>query len=348
MALTGSIKEFGLADILQLIYFQKKTGILKIDGPADNIKIYFHEGNIVAARSAKRPEENRIGNILLKKGILKEEELKALLQRQAETGTRLGSLLIQEDLVSRDVLIDIITHQITDQIVQMFTWKKGTYEFTPQGVPIDKNLGLSLDTQHLLMEGLRIVDEWSIIEGTLTLDTVFEKTDKAEDAELTEEEQEALALVDGENDVSTIIELSGKDDFGISKTLVSLLEKGVIAPVEEAKEVAEEPVKPRKTAAVMTYLIPLFVIVAFAVSFVPAAVKGMPAIKRLNASKTLESLRLSVESYRVKTGFFPESLPSGRVIDPWGNPYVYQRTGDGYRLFSSGPDGKPDTSDDIL
>jgi len=348
MALTGSIKEFGLADILQLIYFQKKTGILEIEGPVDTIKIYFHEGNIVAARSAKRPEENRIGNILVKKGILKEEELKALLQKQAQTGTRLGSLLIQENLVPKEVLVDIITHQITDQIVQMFTWKKGTYEFTPQGVPIDKNLGLSLDTQHLLMEGLRIVDEWSIIEGTLTLDTVFKKTAKAEDAELTEEEKEALALVDGENDVSTIIELSGKDDFGISKTLVSLLEKGLIAPVEEAKEVAEAPVKKRNLSVVMTYLIPLLVILGFAVSFVPAAVSNLPVVDRLKASNELETLRLSVESYRIKTGYYPENLPAGRATDPWGTPYIYQRTGNGYRLFSAGPDGKPDTSDDIL
>ncbi len=348
MALTGSIKEFGLADILQLIYFQKKTGILEVEGPVDIIKIYFHEGNIVAARSAKRPEENRIGNILIKKGILKEEELKDLLRRQAQSGTRLGSLLIQENLVSREVLVDIITHQITDQIVQMFTWKKGTYEFTPQGVPIDKNLGISLDTQHLLMEGLRIVDEWSIIEGTLTLDTVFEKVDKSVEAELSEEEVEALNLVDGENDVSTIIELSGKDDFGISKTLVSLLEKGLIVPIEEAMEVAEEPVKKRNLSIVMTYLIPLLIILGFVVSFAPATVRNLPLVDRLEASNKLEFIRLSVESYRIKTGYYPKNIPVDNATDPWGNRYVYLLTGNGYRLFSAGPDGKPDTGDDIF
>jgi hypothetical protein len=30
MALEGLLQEFGLADILQLIYFQKKTGVLNI------------------------------------------------------------------------------------------------------------------------------------------------------------------------------------------------------------------------------------------------------------------------------------------------------------------------------
>jgi len=32
MALEGSLKDFGLADILQLIYFQRKTGVLVLDG----------------------------------------------------------------------------------------------------------------------------------------------------------------------------------------------------------------------------------------------------------------------------------------------------------------------------
>ncbi len=349
MALSGSIKEFGLADILQLIYFQKKTGILEVEGPVDTIKLYFNEGNIVAARSAKRPEENRIGNILLKKGILTEAELKGLLERQKQLGTRLGTLLVKEKRVPKEILVDIITHQITDQIVQMFTWKKGTYEFTPQGVPVDKNLGISLDTQHLLMDGLRIVDEWSIIDGTLTLDTVFEKVDKETDIVLSEEEQEVMALVDGENDVSTIIELSGKDDFSVSKILVSLLEKGLIAPVEEAKEVEAAPEKRKLNVALwMTYLIPVLLILSFAVSLVPGVVRSLSLLEVVDASKRLETLRLSVEISRIKTGRYPEKLPLGDARDPWGNPFQYRRGNNGYTLFSAGPDGETGTGDDIL
>lgn len=33
--------------------------------------------------------------------------------------------------------------------------------------------------------------------------------------------------------------------------------------------------------------------------------------------------------------------------DPWGNPYVYEASGDQYMVRSSGPDGQPNTADDI-
>ena len=35
MALEGSLREFGLADILQLLYFQRKTGVLVLEGRMD-------------------------------------------------------------------------------------------------------------------------------------------------------------------------------------------------------------------------------------------------------------------------------------------------------------------------
>lgn len=42
-------------------------------------------------------------------------------------------------------------------------------------------------------------------------------------------------------------------------------------------------------------------------------------------------------------GYYLESLPP----DLWGHPYQYASSNDTVRLFASGPDGKPDTADDI-
>jgi hypothetical protein len=51
MALEGLLQEFGLADILQLIYFQKKTGVLNIVGKLDNIDLGFVDGFITGLKS---------------------------------------------------------------------------------------------------------------------------------------------------------------------------------------------------------------------------------------------------------------------------------------------------------
>ncbi len=352
MALEGSIKEFGLADILQLIYYQKKTGVLLVESPLDRVKVYFNEGNVVTIKSAKRSEDNRIGRILVKKGLMTEEDLNSALEEQKTTGARFGAVLVNRGLVTKDQLLEIINRQIIDQIVHVFSWKEGTYEFIPQGVPVDKELGISLDTQHILMEGLRIVDEWSVIEGMLTLDTIFRKTEEgeleADSPEREDLEREVLSLVDGENDVSTIVELSSGDDFVISKMLVSFLEKGWIEPVVEGVEVKEER---RKSRIPFRLLLPVGVPALLIIGLIISGIMILPAwsdgVKRAKTHSLLSELREEIEGIKMQKGEYPSALQRDGVKDPWGSEIIYRRVGNGYVLKSPGPDRKPGTPDDI-
>ncbi len=77
-------------------------------------------------------------------------------------------------------------------------------------------------------------------------------------------------------------------------------------------------------------------------------------------SETLETLAGSIELYAAKNGgALPEALSDIEDLgfekisnDPWGRPLVYRviqsrRRQAHFRLFSTGPDGVPDTEDDV-
>src|SRR3990172_5296941 len=49
MSLEGSIKDFGLADIFQLITLQKKSGIMTVTRGDESTTIHFDSGQIVYA-----------------------------------------------------------------------------------------------------------------------------------------------------------------------------------------------------------------------------------------------------------------------------------------------------------
>jgi len=348
VALEGSLRDFGLADILQLIFFQRKTGVLVLESRIDRIRLLFVEGNIVGAESRKRIEANRLGKVLVKKGILEERQLQSILDEQRRTNIKLGTILIKRGLAEKEVIQDIITEQIRETVVQIFKWKQGTYEFTPQEIPVDKELPVFLDTQHLLMDGLRVVDEWSLIEGKLTLDTVFAKKDSGI-AGLTEEEKDILFLVNGKNDVSTIIDIAAKDDFIVSKTLVSLMEKGAVvkkgaAPV--VTEIAYEKIKKRT----LPYSLLSFVAILIAgiISFYPLFLDSDDLFREFVASETVNDLRFQIETYTFKHGSYPEKLDMISIsVDPWGRPFVYKKNDYTYIVFSTGADGIEGTKDDI-
>ncbi len=348
MGLEGSIEDFGLADILQLLYFQKKTGLLTVDGRLGRIKVYFHSGDIVAAESRKKMEEKRLGKILVKKGLISEEKLREVLEQKKSSKNKIGSLLVKDGLVSKEDVEEIIVNQLTEIVVQLFNWKKGTYEFKAQKVQPDRELEISVDTQHLLMDGLRIVDELAVIDDKVTLDTVFQRTRK-KGIELTEEEQKIFDNVDGENDVSALIEASGEDEYKVSKHLVSLLEKDSIQPLEQKEFVAEMPEKERgPKIPVLSLLTNLILIISFIISLSPVFIEKQNT-KIIKAEKDLRKIMLAVEVEKISVGTYPGSLDTieTATVDPWNSKYIYKITGTGYELKSSGPDRILDTPDDI-
>ncbi len=349
MALEGSLSDFGLPDILQLIYFQRKTGVLTLEGKMDRVRLLFIEGNVASAESKRRMEDNRLGKILLKKGFIKEPDLKAALEEHRRTGNKLGNILVSRELVQKEAIKDILKSQITETVIQIFGWKQGTYEFSTQGVPQDKEFSFSLDTQHLLMEGLRIVDEWSLIKGKLTLDTVFMKKVESP-SNLTEDEKEIFNHVDGENDVSTIIDISSKDNFEVSKTLVSLLEKGAIQTIEAAPVAPmEASAEVKKQIAFLNYLPLAAVIFSLIISFSILIFTQGNVLKEFKASQQVEDLRFSIETYRLEHAAYPQTLEVlSDSADPWGRKYIYRVSENSFFLSSAGADGREGTGDDIF
>jgi len=347
MALEGSLTDFGLADILQLIYFQRKTGVLTLEGKMDSVKLLFVEGNITGAESRRRNEDNRLGKILLKKGLIGEEDLKAALNEHRNTGTGIGKVLITRGLAEKQTIIEIIEGQITETVIQLFGWKEGTYEFTSRRVPVDKEFSFSVDTQHLLMEGLRILDEWSVIKGKLTLDTVFKQT-MTEEVHLSAEEEEILRYVDGENDVSTIIDLTSKDSFDVSRTLMVLAEKGIVAAVEALPVAGVETEEKGKALSLLNYLVPAAITLSLVLAFSVLLINRGDYFRRVRAAGEVSELRSRIDTYRVAHGEYPASLEDiTHTFDPWGRDFIYQASGNSYILRSAGADGAEGTPDDI-
>ena len=347
MALEGFLQEFGLADILQLIYFQRKTGVLNIEGKTDRIKLSFINGNISSLESQRRLESGRLGKILIKKGLIDQKDLDTAIEIQKTEGIKLGTIFIRRGLVPKQTLSEILQEQILEAIVQIFAWKEGKYEFISREVPADEELPISLDTQHVLMDGLRIVDEWSLVEGKLDLNTIYKRVREPEEDELSSIEEEVFRQVDADSDVSTIINISYSGDFETSKALISLEEKGFIKPI------VIKPLEKEKVSADRRLERPFFVVIAaVALIVLMFTVKGnldaFKAFKDIRTSLKIERLKTHIDMYEAINGQYPQRLEVvAERKDPWGRLYAYRLTDDGFTLFSAGPDGIEGTGDDV-
>src|SRR3989442_12181193 len=113
MALQGTLKDFGLADIFQLIGIQKKTGVLSLKNPQETVTVTFVDGQVVGADSTLRRLEDRLGSVLAKSGRLTEAQLQEALRVQRSTLKRLGPILPQEHLIEPQAPSDALPIQIS-------------------------------------------------------------------------------------------------------------------------------------------------------------------------------------------------------------------------------------------
>ena len=100
MAIKGSLKEASLPDVLQLLALGKKTGCLSLADGGNLGYIYFDEGRICYAAIVNR--RDRLGDILLKRGIVSHEQLtRAIEQQEKEREQRVGEILVSTGAISR-------------------------------------------------------------------------------------------------------------------------------------------------------------------------------------------------------------------------------------------------------
>jgi len=123
MALEGTIKDFGLPDIFQLIGLQRKTGLLTLKHDKENVTVTFESGQVVMADSAAKRLEDRLGNVLVKQGKLSKEKLDEALQTQKATLQRLGHILTTGNYITPKDLKDALQVQVSQIVFRVFRWR---------------------------------------------------------------------------------------------------------------------------------------------------------------------------------------------------------------------------------
>ncbi len=230
MSFAGNLKSVSPADIFQLIVSSKMTGALSVTNSGSRRMIYFKDGSLVFATSSDR--QDLFGNILLKKGKITKPELEDMLKQQKD-GQKLGALLVENEILTRDEVFDCLKMQIDEIVYGLFGWKDGDFEFMEGKEPPADAILTELNPMNMIMEGLRRIDEWSELKKILPADDAIielmpEPDIKTTEITLHKDELIVLALIGSGKRLSKIVEDSFLDQFDTCKALGNLLQNGLV------------------------------------------------------------------------------------------------------------------------
>jgi len=245
MGLKGSVKEFSVSDIIQLIYYQRKTGKLTVRTHGRMWVLGFEKGMLVYA-SAEETGAPRLGEILVRQGYLDREALSAALREQEKRPRHLGEVLEELGHVRQGDIGRALSFQIQETALHLFFRADGEYLFERVPVYYDEQYMTPINTEFLLMEGARRVDEWPavrrVVQGGDAVFAPAQGLTEERKAQLAPSELAVVAAVDGNRTVSELVEELGLGLFETCKTLADLSHQGLIERKAEGATALHDPI----------------------------------------------------------------------------------------------------------
>ncbi|MBN2069969.1 MAG: DUF4388 domain-containing protein [Candidatus Krumholzibacteriota bacterium] len=232
MTIQSSIKELGLFDLFQLLHLNAKTGRLIISDAAENreAQILFQEGSVcLASMHDRSPKTTEM--LLEEWGVIDQATLPAITNASKNYNNMIDCLA-GEGISSKPHLESFFGSRIRENIYDIFKWENGDCRFIEEELDKRREVLVLLNTENLILEGARRIDEWSNIKAKVpSRHSVFHLcpgNEKDQRLNLKPKEWEILSLVDGVRSVNEVNNLVGEDLFTTSKLIYGLVVMNVI------------------------------------------------------------------------------------------------------------------------
>jgi hypothetical protein len=322
MILSGDLKDFSLADVLQLLLQQRKSGVLALENGKEKAELFISQGNIAGVKVNGGTPESKVRDMLVETGRIGSREMHDLEAISGDMGRPLLQTLIAKGFLSeedRDEWLQIISE---DMVCDLFSWTGGKYAFgtglKAQGGTVSP---MNLSTEFACMEGMRRIDEWprlkeQIPDGRM----VFSPTGRPFDGDELGWDRLVLGLVDGRRTVEAVSRQVPFGSFRLAECLVNLWNGGFIAPVQDTGAGHEHAAQPnpeaerdRKTAMVVGLSVLLFVaatavrlIALWMMNVNPPASAGSET--RITRSLSRENVEAFLIDHAARKDGFPDDL----------------------------------------
>jgi len=137
---------------LRDIYFNNRKGLFAYRKGEIIKYLFFQEGDLIFAKSNQK--EELIGNILFRLGKLHDEAF-SHIDKFIEPMETIGSVLIKSGFISEDDLINGLTYQMREIVLNLFSEFEGEMGFQEREIPKERIYETRINIPILIEDGIR-------------------------------------------------------------------------------------------------------------------------------------------------------------------------------------------------
>ena len=270
MEMEGSIEEFSVPEILQFLSLHEADGVLKLKSGREEVHFGFKRGKITDALHKGEKLFHSISEYIQRTGLIAPEAFNKFSERAKELKLSLMDIIEKGEVLSTREIEKIISFKLQETTCEVLTWDAGRYSFEAgKKLYQHSSFSVEIEPNTLVMEGIRRIDEWPLIEKALPDENItLRKLEKPEiDIEIGEDEKVVLEKTTDDITLHELVGISGIGKFRTYNSVYKLTEIGLI---EKTK--SKGKVKPRKKSFVkkqrMTFPLDLKQILLYGFIFV--------------------------------------------------------------------------------
>jgi hypothetical protein len=238
MALEGQLSDFNLAEILQLLASQQKSGFLNLETNR-NMVFIFDKGVLISTRDRRSRSRDPLESFLRAYGFFNEQQWKHVEYVRKNSSLDLTEILISEGLMD-NVEMDRVLKSLAQEMAHAgMKMRRGRYHFSPtKDTPPGVNWRYSLDVQGLLMEAARRLDEEGMLKDFLPSQAItFRQGNRVlAPEELSETSQRIMEMALAGLPLGRIIRQGKTESFVARGMLKSWCEEGVLERIDPATD----------------------------------------------------------------------------------------------------------------
>lgn len=240
---------------LRDIYFHKKSGPLIFNYEGLQRYLFFHDGFLVFARITQ-PQE-LLGEVLFKLGKISRSTY-SKIDSYIDPTLRLGESLMKEGLLSEDDLYAGLRYQMREITLNIFPFFDGKFRFQERGKFAEEEFKSEITIPDLIEEGIRRMKYHPKLEKFMVKKVPFPKSEDFIDR-LTGEERKIIDTIDGSSSAEDLFRSGDFEPKFFWKSLylsyclniIDIMDPEKVPVKKEKAEKATFEVKDKKLAEVI-------------------------------------------------------------------------------------------------
>lgn len=225
LRLYGTSRTLSAADLFHALNLNHATGLVVFEADAIRRRVYMRNGEIIFAQSNQ--DNDRLGESLIRAGKITQAQLD-LAAKSITSERKLGQILVEDGLISPKELFIGVRRQVEEIVWALFDWNAKFVFFEGFADP-ESVIALNLETQKLIIEGLRRTKAWAHIPIDVPeREIILQLSANPKNLRLNQEEQRLAALVVAGISLRALIDQAGFGQLETYKVVHHMLQRELI------------------------------------------------------------------------------------------------------------------------